>query len=476
MTDQPRRPAEGTASALVEMLSLALPTVAQMASYTVMQFIDIWMLSRLGGAAPTAASNAGMLSFSLVALGLGVLVLVNTLVSQSFGRQDWAKCGQYLWAGIWLGLVMGLAMLPLRLIAGQMFSLFHHPAEQAAMETTYYRIVILASAVKLCSTAMGQFAIGIDRPRSVLVSALLGVFVNAVAAWCFVLGHWGFHRYGIVGSAWCQNIGVTTELCALAVLALRKSIREKYSVLPPTFYWNQFLTLIRIGLPSGLQFFSDVLAWSIFCNGVIGILGAAAMEGNTFMLRYMVVSFMPAYGFSAAVTALVGRYIGRGRLDISVRRAHLGFVVTFAYILLCAATFILARGPMMRLFTHDPQVIRIGGMYLIYAAIYEIFDAMYIVYSGALRGAGDTLVPAIVMASLCWTISVGGGYVLAIYFFPQFGYGGPWFIGCVYGALLGIYMMIRFLRGKWKLICLEKPGAVHSEETKLQSLTSQEWE
>jgi MATE family multidrug resistance protein len=323
------------------------------------------------------------------------------------------------------------------------------------MEITYYRIVLLGASIKLSSTAVGQFMLGVDRPNPVLFSAVFGVAINAFGAWCVVLGHLGFSKQGIVGAAWMQNLGTGCELLALFAFAMLPRIRKKYAVLPPALHLDQLFTLVKIGIPSGLQFFSDVLAWSIFCNGVIGILGPAAMQANTFMLGYMVVSFMPAFGLSSAVTALVGRYIGSGQPEISARRAHLGFWVTLIYSTCCGAIFILARGPLMRFFTDDPLVIRVGGIYLIYAAIYEIFDAMYIVYSGALRGAGDTLVPGVVMAVLCWTISIGGGFVAAIKWPDD--YGAPWLVGCIYGAALGIFMILRFVGGKWKRIVLERP-------------------
>jgi MATE family multidrug resistance protein len=153
-----------------------------------------------------------------------------------------------------------------------------------------------------------------------------------------------------------------------------------------------------------------------------------------------------------AVTALVGRYIGRGQPDVARRRAHLAFSLTLVYIVICWTIFVLARRPLMELFTSDPRVIAIGSTYLICAAIYELFDAMYIIYSGALRGAGDTLAPMVAMAILCWTISIGGGYVMVLWM-PRF-YSGPWIAGCVYGAVLGIYMVRRFLRGHWREIRL----------------------
>src|SRR5689334_24916133 len=93
---------------VVELLRLAGPTVGQMASFTVMQFLDIWMLSRVGDRliAPTASANSGILAFAFISLGMGTLWVVNTLVSQSYGRKDYAACGQFMWQGIWFSLLL----------------------------------------------------------------------------------------------------------------------------------------------------------------------------------------------------------------------------------------------------------------------------------------------------------------------------------------------------------------------------------
>ncbi|MGD0541651.1 MAG: MATE family efflux transporter [Tepidisphaeraceae bacterium] len=446
MPDAPRSP-------LAELLALALPTVAQMASYTAMQFIDTWILSRLGDTPPTAASNSGMLAFAPLSLGMGTLVIVNALVSQSFGSRDFKQCGRFLWQGIWFGLIFSLLLQPLALVANPIFRIFHHPAPLAAMEATYFRIVMLAATVKLVSTSLGQFSLGIDRPNNPLVAAIIGVSINAFAAWCFVLGHCGFHSWGIAGAAWAQNLGCACEMIVLIILVFQKQIRVRFNALDLRPRWKEFITLLKVGVPSGLQWFSDVLAWSIFCNAVIGLIGPAAMAANAFMFRYLVLSFLPTVGLSAAVTALVGRYIGSRQPHFAARRAHLAFVVALAYVLICGIAFIAFRAPLMRFFTPDPAVIRIGSIYLIFAAIYEISDAMYIIYTGALRGAGDTFVPTVVMACLCWSISVFGGYAVARWM-PSAGAAGPWIMGCIYGWILGLYMLLRFTGGKWRRIHL----------------------
>src|SRR2546421_4057325 len=97
------------------------------------------------------------------------------------------------------------------------------------------------------------------------------------------------------------------------------------------------------------------MAWRFFITIVMAFLGTEGMAANNYVFRYMSVSFMPAFGISTAVTALVGRYIGRGRPDLAVRRAHLGFAVAVAYMLACAALFTFAGRSLIGLFRDDPQ-------------------------------------------------------------------------------------------------------------------------
>src|SRR3954451_14783999 len=162
---------------LAELLRLAGPTVAQMASYTVMQFLDTWMLSHVGDhiLPPTAAANSGILAFSVISLGMGVLWVVNTLVSQAYGRKDYAGCGQFLWQGIWFALVFSLLPLPFLPLAPGAFARFGHTADVVRMEAVYLQIVVAFCAVKRVGTAVQQFLLATDRARAVMVATMVGV-------------------------------------------------------------------------------------------------------------------------------------------------------------------------------------------------------------------------------------------------------------------------------------------------------------
>jgi MATE family multidrug resistance protein len=441
---------------IVELLRLAGPTVAQMASYTVMQFLDTWMLSHVGNhlIAPTAAANSGILAFAVISLGMGVLWVVNTLVSQSYGRKDTRACGQFLWQGIWFSIIFAILIWPFLPLVPRVFAALGHQPSLANEESLYLQNVLSASALKLIRTSFAQFLLAIDRAAWVMIATVIGISANAVSAWALIFGHLGFGSHGVVGSAWAQNFGVAIETLMMIVFTLLPTVRRRFNVRDWKLRWREMKTLLAIGMPSGLQVVADVLAWGAFINLVMARYGTEGMAANNFVFRYMAVSFMPAFGISTAVTALVGRYIGRQRPDIAMSRAHLGFRVALVYMLGCGLLFFIFRRHLIELFSDDPKVIAIGATMLIFAAIYQLFDAMYIVYYGALRGAGDTFVPAVATAVLCWSITVGGGYAVARYL-PQFGPAGPWTLATTYGAILGLFISLRFARGGWRRIHLD---------------------
>src|SRR6266566_7491601 len=186
---------------LVELMKLAGPTIAQMASYTVMHFIDTLMLSRVGDDAAAAQGAAGMFAFCFISFGFGVLMLVNALVSQNFGRKDYAECGRFLWQGIWWAVTFAIVILPLIPLMPRVFVLLGHESHLAALEGTYFRIVIAASMTKLVSTAVGDFLLAINRPNTVLIAAVIGVICNSSMGYFLMLSSHGPHL-GVAGGAW----------------------------------------------------------------------------------------------------------------------------------------------------------------------------------------------------------------------------------------------------------------------------------
>ena len=98
-------------TSLKYMLKLAAPMVVAHVSFTIMQFVDRFMVSRLGTEALAAVLPAGYVSFLPASFAIGVMTSVNTFVSQSLGRGDKRACSNYCWQAIYMGLVYSLVTL-----------------------------------------------------------------------------------------------------------------------------------------------------------------------------------------------------------------------------------------------------------------------------------------------------------------------------------------------------------------------------
>jgi MATE family multidrug resistance protein len=182
---------------------------------------------------------------------------------------------------------------------------------------------------------------------------------------------------------------------------------------------------------------------------------------------------MPAVGVGNAVTAIVGRYCGAGRPRLAWRRAHAGLILVEAYMVTSGLVLWLARDTLVGLFNGlglrldphtllavvggvaDPEIQAIATQTFIFILLCQAFDALNVIFIGALRGAGDTLWPGIVQLTLAYGVGLGGSAVVTA-LRPGWGVFGPWAVASVYIAILGLVMWKRFLGGRWRAM-----GVVH---------------
>ncbi|HEX3357633.1 MAG TPA: MATE family efflux transporter, partial [Tepidisphaeraceae bacterium] len=139
--------------------------------------------------------------------------------------------------------------------------------------------------------------------------------------------------------------------------------------------------------------------------------------------------------------------------------------------LTCGLGFFFGRHALISIISNDPLVLQYGSTLLIFAAVYQLFDALYITYNGALRGAGDTFVPAVATAGLNWSITIGVSYLVSR-FFPQFDVAGPWTCATIYGMILGLFIWLRFKRGAWRAIRLEHGSNLENQSATLSFMES----
>ena len=280
-----------------------------------------------------------------------------------------------------------------------MFDAAGHSPELAALEASYFGILILGTLPRGLALALGQFLIAVDRPNWVFGATVIGIAANVVLNYGLIFGELGMPQMGLAGAAWATNAAAVVEALVLFAVVARPSFR-RFGVrdwrLRPAYMGK----LLRLGLPSGLQFLADIVPWTLFFGYVMVRFGEEAMAANGFAFRYQVTAFLPALGISVAMTALVGRYIGRGQPQVARQRAHLGYGLIACWSLFMAACYIFLGRPLMMIFTSDPAVLDLGVSLLVVVGGFQFFDSMYIAYASALArgrrhagaGAGDVRV------------------------------------------------------------------------------------
>ncbi|MBM4110710.1 MAG: MATE family efflux transporter [Phycisphaerae bacterium] len=458
-----------------EVWSLAWPTVVTMTSYTMMQFVDSLMVAQVGMVELAAQGNGGVWSWAPTSFLVGLITLVNTFVSQSLGAKRLHDAASYAWSGLWIALISWLVLLlPLALFGlPALFASMGHEPRVQELETQYAGILVGAGIVTLAGKAMSNFFFGIHRPKIVAVAAIVGNVVNVVGNFILIYGERGLPSLGLPGIPGTQAYGVAGAAIATVMGSLVEFLIPFVVFLGPKLHaelgtrsawrphWRMVAGLIRTGVPNGVQFSNEMVCWALFMSSLVGRFGTDHLAAGWSVLRFMHLSFMPAVGFSVATASLVGKSIGAGRPDDAVRQTHAAFAVSLVYMTIWGIVMLIWRHDMVAIFADsgdvpDEQVARIvgiGGTLMICAAIFQTFDALGIIFTGALRGAGDTLVPGIATVTLSWGLIVGGGMALVAWF-PQWESTGPWIAATAYIVIYGLFMAWRFESGRWRSIRL----------------------
>lgn len=465
-------------SPVAEVWAIAWPTVLTMMSYTVMQFVDALMVSRVDPISLAAQGNGGVWSFTIISFLFGVVTMVNTYVSQNVGAGKPQEAARYAWSGLWLSLVAWVTLLiPFGFVLPRIFQWMHAGQDRLIeLETSYASVLLFGGLITLVTKAISQFFFGIHRPRLIAVAAITGNVVNCIGNVILIYGEQGLPSWnlpgipgvpamGVTGAAISTLIGTAVEGAIPLVVFLRSSTDRAYAT---RSQWRPDLghmrDVVRLGWPNALQLSNEIICWAIFMSYLVGLFGELHLVAGWGTLRFMHLAFMPAVGFSVATTSLVGKYIGAGRPDVAAHRARVGVLMAVIYMTACGLLMAIFREGLLHVFTQGEaakpeevaEILRIGSSMMICAAVFQTFDALGIVYSGALRGAGDTVVPGVVTVVLSWTVIVGGGWALAR-FVPQWSSLGPWIASAAYIIVLGFVMAGRFESGRWRRIRLLRP-------------------
>jgi MATE family multidrug resistance protein len=447
-------PGERIAATIPSLLRLAWPIIVSRSTQVVVGLADALMVAHLGESA-LAAVTTGALNTTLVfMLPLGTVFIVSSFASQYVGSGDAAGARRYAFYGLALaGLaqVLCLAMLPL-LPSG--LALLEYSPEVREGVLLYLQIRLLSGVSAVAFEALANYYAGLGNTRLPMVGSVVAMVLNVVGNWLLINGHLGFPALGIAGAAWASVL--SSAVAALGLLAFFLTQHQGPRV--PRLHGREFLRMVRIGLPSGLNWFLEFLAFSFFVNVVVAGLGTTSLAAMMAVMQLNTVAFMPAFAMASAGAIVVGQAIGAGARDEVPHTMRLTFFLAGGWQSAIGLVYLLvpewAFSPFVSGEGGD-ALLAAGARMLRLSAAWQLFDAAATVLAETLRAAGDTTYTLWARLAIAWLVFVPGSWVSVRWFGAGEVAAMLWLVVYIGGLALALYW--RFKGGAWRRFNLVDP-------------------
>lgn len=434
-----------------ELLRLALPLILSSSFMTLQVFIDRAMLSHFSSNAVAASMPAALLYWTPFLLLQFTANYATTFVAQYTGAGRPERVGPVVWQSFYFTVVAGIAFLGFYPLAPYLVALGQHSPAVQEMEIVYFRCLCFAAFPALIVATANSFFAGRGESWMVLLVDAVGLTVNAVLAYGWIFGYFGMSALGIAGAGWATVAGSSVSAVLALALLFQSQYRSRFHTLAGwRFDPDLFRRLMRFGLPNGLQFMLEVLAFTVFLF-LIGRLGDMELAATNIAFTINMVAVLPMFGMGQAVSILVGQRLGQDRPHLAERSTWSGFVLAWSYMGIVAIFYALTPGVFLYMFQgKGPEADGVASLVpvlLRFVAVYSLFDSMNIVFSFALRGAGDTRFVTAISLALAWPIMVVPSWAAWHY---GWGLYWAWTFASAYVIALGFTFLWRFRAGKWK--------------------------
>jgi MATE family multidrug resistance protein len=419
------------------MLRIAGPVVLAELGWMGMGVVDTIMVGPLGPAAIGAVGVGNSLHFALSIFGMGLFLGLDTLVSQALGAGRLAECRAWRRCGATLAAILTPIAIVIGLIVRALIPRFgFHPDVTPGIET-YFSILIWSTPFLLFYAAFRRYLQGMHHVLPVMFALVSANFVNGFANWILIYGHLGFPALGVAGSAGATLLSRAYMASVLLIAVIRLRDDDGDGALGET----SVRRLLELGFPAASQMALEVGVFAA-ASALAGKLSPIAVASHQIALNIIAVSFMIPLGLASAGAVRVGHAVGAGEPRRAAAAGWTAILLGAGFMTLTALAFFAAPETLIGLFTRQPDVVALGSSLLFVAAVFQLFDGLQGVATGALRGLGDTRTPMITNLAGHWFFGLPVGYTLC--FVLGFGVIGLWI-----GLSIGLIVVGVILLGVW---------------------------
>ena len=433
-----------------DVMRLAMPSIGEQLLNMTVQMVNTYLVGHLGAVELVAvglSNNMMMLAQTFImALATGATAVVARLV----GARDPEGASRILQQALLVGGGVGtLLMVVMAALAGQAIAFYNPEPAVAAIAAVYLRIASLTFTMQGFLVVGNAALRGAGDTRTPLYMMLMVNAVNIAISASLLHGAGPLPRLGVLGPA----VGSATALglggvAMMAILASgRANLRLRRDGWRPDR--EAILRVMNVGLPAGGEQLALRMGM-VFFQRVVAGLGTVAYAAHQVAITGQSICFMPGFGFSIAATAMVGQALGARDPERARRSVREALRVSTLVMGIVGLLLVALAPQVMAIFVDDPEVVRQGVNPNRVLGILQPLMAATMVYSGALRGAGDTRWTLVITALCVWAVRVPVATLLA----GPVGWGllGAW-LGMVFDNVARATLFwLRYRTGAWTRI------------------------
>jgi multidrug resistance protein, MATE family len=427
------------------LFQIGLPVVIGNLLQISMSVVDTLMAGNLSPGDLAAVAVGGSLFMPVFIFGAGILMGLSPIVAQHFGRRELHLIGKSTRQAFWLALIISIPSVVVLRNTGPVLAMLSIDPEIIPLTLGYMDAISYGVPFLYLYLALRYFNEGISVTRPAMYVGFLGLFFNIIGNYTLMFGKFGFPRLGAVGTGYASAIVMLIMFVALLLYTARKKAYHRFELFTAIRYPERKYIgeLLRIGVPIGISMTMEVTMFAVV-GLLMGSLGAFVVAAHQIALNFSSVTFMLAFGLSAAITVRVGQVTGKSGIKEARFSGFTGIAMASAFMCFTALIMYLFPGQIVSVYTDDPELRSLAVQLLYMAAIFQVSDGLQVSGSGALRGLKDTRVPMIVNLIAYWIVGLPLGYYLGI--IRQWGPEGLW-IGLIAGlTVAAVLHNLRFHR------------------------------
>jgi putative MATE family efflux protein len=434
------------------VVALALPALAHQYLIFVIQQYDQFLARTFSPAHQAALTTANYLYWLVSSYSVVVAAGATAVVGRFVGGQHWRMADRATGQSVLLAAGFGT----LGVVAGfvgvnWLVAALRLSPDAAGIAAEYMRPLFAVLALQMIETGGIACLVGAGDTKTGLY-VLAGVAaVNIPTAATLAFGVGPVPALGFVGIAWGTALSHAAGGAAVLVLLFRgrSGLKLRLADLVPDR--GLMARLLRVSVPAAVDSLS-VTACQFWFLSLVNRLGDEPAAAHGIAIRWEGLGYLAGGAFGTAAISLVARNLGAGRPDLAAKSARTAITLGGGVMTVMAAVFFVLARPMCEVFSpRNPGVVELGTQALRLIAFAMPALACVIIFTQALRGAGDTRVPVL----FSWLGFLGVRIPLAYWLTdPSMGYGllGAWLAMFADIWVRGILFVIRFAGGKWKAI------------------------